>query len=217
MRRALVLCVFASYLAASPAHVAAAPMLWEYVGVVTGHGGAFGSGPLEHVLPVGSTVAVDILIDPSAPQHPDCFGYYPAATHAVVLRVGGNTYSASSAHTWVNAFGFAGNCGPSTIPMEIVTPGTWFGPSLDGSLPDPAGTYTGFGTPLFSGMTLSWGGPGLPSTQPDFVSLQGPMFSFHDGSPQFFRASLQAVPEPGVLVMLLIGAAGLIRSHRRRT
>ena len=194
-------------LAFATAPVMASPITWSFAGSTTGTGIA--------EIPVGSHIAVDWTFDPSTPSgcaagDPNGAYFGQSATVTIDSTGGSLVYHAASGFVLVDTNEATG-CSP--LPAH---PGTvearlydWSGPDLPGlplyTLPMP------FPGGLFWSQAPSDGA--FPGARPATVSWQGPFFG---GQAIPVNATLEAVPEPAALGLVLSGLAIIAARRPRR-
>ena len=227
--RYLVAAAFLSVFTASRAE--ATPFLWQYTGVVTQYHEYFvscamsGACGIQDAVPLGTPLVLDLYLDPTVPMDPNCYGYFGTSAASMVLHVGGQSYTTTQAHTWVDAHGFGSSagCGPFNTGLEVVAT-QWSGPPIS---PDATGSLSGFiPTGGASAGIEGGGGPGLPTSPPQSLRLHSPIFEFaapgsdpNQPGPRYyqsFEGALTVVPEPSTYLLIFTGlAAGYLRSRRR--
>lgn len=199
MTRALVGGVCLVLGLAAPA--AAAPITWGFEGsVVASQVGAF---------PIGTPVTLDWAADPSAPNA--CASADPAVGiyfgQSLTETLDGMSYTIGGILT-VGTTLARGCSGPADIGVELNLV-TWTGPNMtEGPL---VTSWICCGIPAMAWNNVLPAGA-YPSLPPVSATLQGPYFAGGQAAVTVAVRSVQAVPEPATLSLLLLG--GLVMRRR---
>ena len=181
----------------------ATPIAWGLQGAVS-------SSQLSQ-FPVGTPVAIDWLADPATPNA--CAGSDPSVGvyfgQTLTETIGGMTFQIGGILTvGTNVARGCTGAPDNTAQLSLVT---WSGPNL---LEGPLDRNW----PCCFAPALLWSTPSAtgayPMLPPSFAILEGPLAG---GGRYAVTSSVQAVPEPASITLLMLGAAVTWRRSRRGT